>query len=140
MKSGRECRKEVYRRAPKLFPFPASCSFRIGLAATRPAEKTKDPTPTSITDVPQFSTFAKRRGKILKSTASMAIHVMTIMLPLYMVRNGFIGRSSGLCADFAAKLETGGLAFLAPDLRGGRAYTSIAGASNKVLRSIGFEE
>ena len=33
-------------------------------------------------DVPQFSTFANLLGNILKSTAKIATHVITIMLPL----------------------------------------------------------
>lgn len=59
-----------------------------------PAEKTKEPTPMSMSEVPQFSTLAKRRGKTLKSTASMAAQVMTIMVPLYVVTKGLMGRGS----------------------------------------------
>ena len=50
-------------------------------AETTPAEKTKDPTPRSIKEVPQFSTLAKRRGKTGKSTARIARQVTTIMAP-----------------------------------------------------------
>jgi len=44
-------------------------------------EKTKEPTPRSIREVPQFSTLAKRRGNIGKSTARIARHVTIIMAP-----------------------------------------------------------
>ena len=54
----------------------------MDLAETTPAEKTKDPTPKSINEVPQVSTLANRRGKILKSTANMERQVTIIMAPL----------------------------------------------------------
>lgn len=56
-------------------------AFKRERAETTPAEKTKDPTPRSMREVPQFSTLAKRRGKMGKSTAKMAMHVTTIMAP-----------------------------------------------------------
>lgn len=59
----------------------AKCALRTLRALTRPEEKTKEPTPRSISEVPQFSTLAKRRGKMRKSTARMATQVMTIMAP-----------------------------------------------------------
>ena len=56
-------------------------TFRRERAETTPAEKTKDPTPRSMREVPQFSTLAKRRGKMGKSTARIAMHVTVIMAP-----------------------------------------------------------
>ena len=72
----------------------------MGLADTRPAENTNDPTPKSIKDVPHVSTFPKRRGKTGKSTANIARHVMMIMPPLYAVRNGRTGRGFGSSFSF----------------------------------------
>ena len=55
--------------------------LRPDRADTTPPEKTNDPTPRSMRDVPQFSTLANRRGKTRKSTARMAMQVMIIMAP-----------------------------------------------------------
>lgn len=77
-------------------------NFKTGLADTKPAEKTNDPTPMSIKDVPQFSTFAKRLGKVRKSTARMTIHVTMIMAPLYAVMKGLIGNGSDV-AGFSGR-------------------------------------
>lgn len=86
---GRECLAAEMRRVAR----PAYCceddededparrSFRIGRAATVPAEKTNEPTPRSISEVPQLSAFAKRRGKTRKSTARIAMQVIAIMVP-----------------------------------------------------------
>lgn len=74
--------------------FEVSRAFKTGLADTRPAENTKDPTPISINDVPQVSTFAKRLGKTLKSTSKIAKQVTIIIVPRYAVMNGLIGSGS----------------------------------------------
>ena len=120
------------------FPDNRACS--TGLAATSPAEKTNEPTPMSIKEVPQVSTFAKRRGKTRKSTARIARHVIIIMPPLYAVMKGRIG--SGLnfssseslpdCAGFATCLE--GLEFV------GRMNRAMAGNMRRQLRSTGLVE
>src|SRR4030081_2550930 len=89
--SGREWRIDPYRRVLSAVVWPSSFSFKIVRAATMPAEKTNDPTPTSIKDVPQVSTFANRRGKTLKSTARIPRHVAIIIDPRYIVKNGFLG-------------------------------------------------
>jgi hypothetical protein len=47
-------------------------TFRRDRAETTPTEKTKDPTPRSMREVPQFSTLAKRRGKMRKSTGEVS--------------------------------------------------------------------
>jgi len=125
---------ERYNRVLREVDFPASFSFNIGLAATTPAENTKDPTPTSINDVPQFSTFANLRGNILKSTARIAIDVMTIMDPLYMVKNCFLG--SGFASTSFVSFDGGSLTFLGADCLG-RTYTSAASARREVFRRIG---
>lgn len=78
--SGRECRIEAIRRLDNGGCLPA-LSFSDDRAETTPFVKTNDPTPISIKDVPQFSAFAKRRGKMRKSTAKMAMQVITIMAP-----------------------------------------------------------
>jgi hypothetical protein len=75
------CLKDVINRFDNGGLVPEA-SFKADRADTTPAVKTNEPTPMSINDVPQFSTFAKRRGKTGKSTASIAMHVMTIMAPL----------------------------------------------------------
>lgn len=62
--------------------------LRIERADTNPPENTKEPTPKSMSDVPQFSTLAKRRGKTLKSTARMATQVIIIIAARYVVRKG----------------------------------------------------
>lgn len=69
------------RRGPRGVARPSARSFSTGREATRPAEKTKDPTPISISEVPQVSTFANLRGNSRKSTARMHMHVTTIMFP-----------------------------------------------------------
>ncbi len=61
--------------------------FSTDRADTSPAENTNDPTPRSINDVPQVSTFANRRGKTWKSTARMAMQVTISMQPRYVVTN-----------------------------------------------------
>ena len=105
--SGSACRKEVYNLVCNGASFWfESLAFNSGRAPTRPAEKTKEPTPTSINDVPHVSTFANRRGKRRKSTARMAMQVTTIIAPRYVVRKGFLGRGFDRALS-AAFLETG---------------------------------
>ena len=48
-----------------------------------------DPTPASIKLTPNVSVFASRRGKLSKSTARIAMHVASIIVPRYDVRKGF---------------------------------------------------
>ena len=79
-------RIEVRKRAGKDwrwvgFVWDGERALRRERAETTPAEKTKEPTPRSMREVPQFSTFAKRRGKTGKSTARMARQVTAIMAP-----------------------------------------------------------
>ncbi len=93
-RSGRECRIEIKKRLVKLGPeeeWEGTAAAAVVVedddfltrarAETTPAEKTKEPTPRSMRDVPQVSTLAKRRGKMRKSTARMERHVAIIMLP-----------------------------------------------------------
>ena len=125
---------ERYSRVLRDVDLPASFSFNIGLAATTPAENTNDPTPTSISDVPQFSTFANLRGNILKSTARIAMDVMTIIDPLYVVKNCFLG--SGFGSTSFVCFEGGNLAFFGGVCLG-MTYTSAASARREVFRRIG---
>ena len=81
-KRGRECFTEAASLLNNGVDFLLNWSFQIDRAETTPAEKTKEPTPMSISEVPQFSTFAYRRGKIRKSTANIATQVTTIIVPL----------------------------------------------------------
>lgn len=113
---------------------PSNLSLRTGRAATRPAAKTKDPTPMSISDVPQFSTFANLRGNILKSTASMAKQVITIILPRYVVKKDFFRRGFGV--SLLVSFEGGILAFFGKEVRG-MAYMRATGASRRMLRRRG---
>lgn len=92
-------------------------SFKTDRAETTPAEKTNDPTPKSIRDVPQFSTLANRRGKARKSTARIATQVTTIIAARYVVRNGWTGKGSNPFdleeepSCFCAVRRGGGFAF-----------------------------
>lgn len=58
---------------------PIRPPFVIDLKLTMPREKTKLPTPMSITLVPNVSHLPRARGKTGKSTARMQWMVMTIM-------------------------------------------------------------
>lgn len=62
-------------------------------------EKTNDPTPRSISEVPQVSTLANLRGNTGKSTAKIAKAVMIIIEPRYAVMKGFFGRNAVAGAD-----------------------------------------
>jgi hypothetical protein len=110
-------------------------------ADTTPMLKTKDPTPMSISEVPQFSTFAKRRGKMRKSTARMAAQVMIIMPPRYMVTKGLKGK--GFC--FASCEVDAGFA-VARRWRVGDGFAgdvrsrNKAGMTRNAFRRIGFDE
>src|SRR6478609_7435903 len=73
---------------------PIAFSRNTGRAATSPAEKTKDPTPRSMREVPHVSTLAKRLGNRRKSTARIATQVAIIMQPRKFVRKGFVDRIS----------------------------------------------
>ena len=106
----------------------------MGRAATKPAAKTKDPTPISMSDVPQFSTFANLRGNILKSTASIAIHVITSIPPRYVVKKDFFG--SGLGASSFVSFDGGNFTFFGIGALGA-AYMRATGASRRILRRRG---
>lgn len=72
---------EAIKRVDSEARVPVPSVLRIERAETTPPVNTKDPTPMSMSDVPQFSTFANRRGKMRKSTARMAMQVITIIEP-----------------------------------------------------------
>ena len=142
--SGTEDFSDERRRVLRDRASPASKAFSVGLDETNPAEKTKDPTPRSIKDVPQVSTFAKRLGKALKSTARMARHVIIIIPPLYAVMNGLTGngsdllRASGILSCFlVAKVLACLLCFPSAS---GSMYRRTAGTTRRVLSRIAFEE
>ena len=85
IRRGAECRREDTRRligdVVLIVVVGVLDVVNTCLADTTPAEKTKEPTPKSIREVPHVSTLANLRGKTGKSTASMAIHVATIIVP-----------------------------------------------------------
>ncbi|KAH3686603.1 hypothetical protein WICPIJ_002402 [Wickerhamomyces pijperi] len=70
------------------------CNFSAskGLIVMIPIEKTNEPTPRSINEVPQVSTLAKALGKIGKSTARIEIDVRINIEDRYAVRDGFCGK------------------------------------------------
>lgn len=99
----------------------------------------------SISDVPQFSTFAKRLGKTLKSTARIAANVTVNIAPLYVVTNGFLGSCScGLPSSdsgfseppWAARIGEGRALFV-KDFAGEEKYMTIAGINRKALSAAG---
>jgi hypothetical protein len=61
-----------------------------------------EPTPASIKLTPYVSVFANLRGKLSKSTASIAMHVANIIVPLYAVRNGFRPEFSAVSTSSSA--------------------------------------
>ena len=142
--NGAELLKEAQRDFPKDKVLPARRAERTGLVETNPAEKTKDPTPISISDVPQVSTFAKRLGKTRKSTARIATHVETIIVPLYAVTKGRTGsgsRFSWLSESFLGVLVGGGFrGFFCWLFAGGRAHRRTAGETSRALSSRMFDE
>ena len=119
--------------------------LRIERAETTPPENTKEPTPKSMRDVPQFSTLAKRRGKTLKSTARIATQVMTIIAERYVVMKGWIGRGSEL-PELCSLVEEsfsdrrGGFDFCWGRDREELRRIRAAGEARRTLRSKGAEE
>ena len=117
---------------------PIAFSRNTGRAATSPAEKTKDPTPRSMREVPHVSTLAKRLGNSRKSTARIATQVAIIMQPRKFVRNGFVDRISN-CPELSLDRALGGtLAFFFRLIgRGGRVKMRMAGAIRRRLSRRG---
>ena len=145
MSSGIECPIEFLSLELNEDDLPSLLALRAARTDTTPAEKTKDPTPRSISEVPQFSTFANRRGKILKSTARMAAHVTTIIEPLYMVTKGLIGKAlselEGVLVSCLPSVGGRGLLMLVADpFWGFVRKRKIAGSRSKTLSKSGFLE
>ena len=80
-RSGREWRVALSILLAMLGRCPCLLDLYSDRAETTPAEKTNEPTPRSMREVPHVSTLAKRRGKMGKSTARMARMVVIIMPP-----------------------------------------------------------
>ena len=100
-------------------------------------------------EVPQFSTFANRRGKTRKSTARMARQVITNIPPRYVVRKGRTGKalkpSRAVFKPPAVPFDVfeasrrafvlGGIRFRPPPR-----HTIRAGAMRRIFRRRGAEE